>query len=114
MGLLSLGNLHYILLFMLMTIIFHHFETTLSQKIKVKFLGDVEWYLRMKFDWHHSTNGSVNCHISKEGYTAAIVKVMGLSTANKSPLMTSYWSGFPVDTVPNTSMSDEARAPLIA
>ncbi len=38
---------------------------------------------------------------------------MGLSTANKSPLMTPYRSSFPIDTIPEISMSDEDRAPLI-
>jgi hypothetical protein len=91
-----------------------YFETALSQKIKVEFLGDAEWYLGMKFDWHHSSDGSVHCRISQEGYAASIVEEMGLSNANKSPLMTPYRSGFPVDTIPHLSMTSEDRAPLVA
>ncbi len=41
-----------------------YFQTTLSQKLKVKFLGDTEWYLGMKLDWTHSSDGSVYCCIS--------------------------------------------------
>jgi hypothetical protein len=65
------------------------FQKALSQNIKVVY-GNVEWYLGMKFDWSTSSDGSVNCHISQEGYAAAIVKEMGLSQANTSPPITLY------------------------
>jgi hypothetical protein len=68
----------------------------------------------MKFDWSHSSDGSVNCRISQEGYAAAIVEDMGLSSANKSPLMTPFRSGLPIDTIPSVEMSPDDRAPLIA
>jgi hypothetical protein len=42
----------------------------------------------MKFDWATSSDGYITCRISKEGYAAAIVEEMGLSAANKSPLIT--------------------------
>jgi hypothetical protein len=44
----------------------------------------------MKFDWNTLPDGSVNCRISQEGYAAAIVEEMGLSNANKTPLMTPF------------------------
>lgn len=91
-----------------------YFETALSQKLKVDFLGDAEWYLGMKFDWHTSSDGSVSCRISQEGYADAIVAEMGLSNANKSPLMTPFRSGLPVDTIPHVDMSPESRAPQTA
>jgi hypothetical protein len=37
------------------------FKTALSQKIQVEFLGDAEWYIGIKFDWHHFTDGTVTC-----------------------------------------------------
>ncbi len=91
-----------------------YFETALSQKLKVDFLGDAEWYLGMKFDWNHHSDGSVGCRISQEGYAATIVEEMGLTHANKSPLMTPFRSGFPIDVIPLVDMSPEDRAPLIA
>jgi hypothetical protein len=54
------------------------FQTALSQKLKVDFLVDAEWYLGMKFDWNHLSDDSVYCHISQEGYAAIIVEEMGL------------------------------------
>ena len=56
-----------------------YFETTLSQKLTVDFLGEAEWFLGIKFDWSRHSNGNVQCHISQEGYAVAIVKEMGLS-----------------------------------
>jgi hypothetical protein len=91
-----------------------YFETALAQKLKVDFLGDPEWYLGMKFDWNTLSDGSVICHISQEGCAAAIVEEMGLSNANKTPLMTPFRSGLPVDTIPSTDMLPEDRAPLTA
>lgn len=57
---------------------------------------------------------TVTCRISQEGYAAAIVEEMGLSNANKSPLMTPFRSGLPIDTIPSIDMSAEERAPLTA
>jgi hypothetical protein len=91
-----------------------YFETALSQKLKVEFLGDAEWYLGMKFDWHTSSDGSITCRISQEGYADAIASDMGLSNANKSPMMTPFHSGFPVDMIPTIDMSPESRAPFTA
>jgi hypothetical protein len=52
--------------------------------------------------------------LSQEGYAAAIVEEMGLSAANKSPLMTPFRSGLPIDANPHVEMSPEDRAPLIS
>jgi hypothetical protein len=91
-----------------------YFQTALSQKLKVDFLGDTEWYLGMKIDWSTLSNGSVNCRISQEGYAATIVEEIGLSHANKSSLSTPYRSGLPVDTIPSIGMSSEDHAKLTA
>jgi hypothetical protein len=64
-----------------------YFRSALSQKIKVEFLGDAEWYIGIKFDWNKASDGSISCRLSQEGYAAAIVEDMGLSATNKSPLM---------------------------
>jgi hypothetical protein len=39
---------------------------------------------------------------------------MGLSSANKSPLMTPFRSGLPVDAIHHVDMTPAERAPLIA
>jgi hypothetical protein len=35
------------------------------------------------FDWHCSSDKSVDCHESQNGYAAAILEEMGLENANK-------------------------------
>jgi hypothetical protein len=65
---------NYFLYFSLDDDVERYFETALSQKLKVDFLGDAEWYVGMKFDWNTLPDGSVNCCISQEGYAAAIVE----------------------------------------
>jgi hypothetical protein len=91
-----------------------YFTTALSQKIKVEFLDDAEWYIGIKFDWHKFPDGTVFCRLSQEGYAAAMVKKMGLSSANKSPLMTPFSSSLPVDAILHVDMSPAERPPLIA
>jgi len=70
------------------------------RKIQVEFLGDAEWYIGIKFDWHRFLDGTITCRLSQEGYASAIVEEMGLSSANKCPMMTPFRSGFPIDTIP--------------
>jgi len=81
------------------------FRTALSQKIKVEFLGGAEWYIGIKFDWHHSSDGTLTCCLSQEGYASAIVDEMGLSSANKCPMVTSFLSGLPADAIPHVDMT---------
>jgi hypothetical protein len=90
-----------------------YFTTALSEKIQVEFLGDAEWCIGIKFGWHKFPDGTVSCQLSQEGYAAAIVKEMGLSLANKSPLMTPFRSGLPVDAILHVDMTPTERAPLI-
>jgi hypothetical protein len=91
-----------------------YFQMALSQKLKVDFMGEAEWFLGMKFDWQHSPTGDLSCRISQEGYASAIVEEICLSQCNKTPLMTPFRSGLPIDAIPHLDMSPEDRAPLIA
>jgi hypothetical protein len=91
----------------------NYFRTVPSQKLNVNFVGDAEWFVSMKFDWHTSSTGRTSCHLSQEGYVATIVEAMGLTHANKSPLMTPFCSGFPIDAIPHIDMSPADHAPLI-
>jgi hypothetical protein len=92
----------------------HYFQNALSQKLKVDFLGEAEWFLGMKFDWTRQQDGNAICRISQEGYVTTIANELGLSSANKNPLMTPFQSGLPINTIPKVDMSPAERAPLIA
>lgn len=103
-----------IIYFSLVDDVEQYFCLALSQKIKVDFLGDAEWYIGIKFVWNKSSDGSVSCHFSQEGYAAAIVEEIGLSQANKSPLMTSFRSGLPINAIPHFDTLPDVQAPLIS
>ena len=91
-----------------------YFETALSQKIKVDFMGEAEFFLGMKFDWFPSEDGHIDCRISQEAYANTIASEMGLQKHNVSPMMTPFRTGLPVDTIPNVTMLDADRLTLIA
>ena len=85
------------------------FHTALSQKIQVEFLGDAEWYIGIKFNWHRFSDATITCCLSQEGYASAIVEEMGLSSANKCPMMTPFRSGFPIDTIPHLDITPDCE-----
>jgi hypothetical protein len=49
-----------------------YFQNALSQKLKVDFLGEAEWFLGMKFNWVHSPSNNLTCCISQEGYASSL------------------------------------------
>jgi len=51
--------------------------------------------------------------LSQEGYAAAIVEEMGLSSANKCPIRTPFRSGLPIDAIPHIDMTPDEHAPLL-
>jgi hypothetical protein len=90
-----------------------HFETALASKVKVDFMGQVDYFLGILFDWRRHDDGSVSVHLSQEAYANQIIESMGLLDAVTSPTMTPYRSGLPVDCIPPVDMSDTERAPLL-
>jgi hypothetical protein len=79
------------------------------RKIQVEFLGDAEWYIGIKFNWHRFSDATITCCLSQEGYASAIVEEMGLSSANKCPMMTPFRSGFPIDTIPHLDITPDCE-----
>jgi len=90
-----------------------YFEETLASKVKVDFMGQVDYFLGILFDWKRHDDGSVSVHLSQEAYANQIVESMGLSDSVSSPTMTPYRSGLPIDCIPPVDMSDSERAPLL-
>jgi hypothetical protein len=86
-----------------------HFEQELASRIKVDFMGDVDYYLGICFNWRRESDGHVSVHMSQEGYANAFIDEMGLQNAVTSPKMTPYRSGLPIDSLPkqpNVSKTD--------
>ena len=91
-----------------------YFESSLSAKVKVDFMGDAEWFIGMKFDWNLSSDGHMECRLSQEAYSNIISEAMGLTDAMVSPRLTPFRSGYPIDAIPPKDMTAVERAPLIA
>jgi hypothetical protein len=117
---ISLVNCLYILQSMWMIyftfawkLMWNNIGTALSQKLNVDFIGDAKWFVGIKFDWHTSSAGKISCRLSQEGFAATIVEAMGLTKANKSPMMTQFHSGFPIDAIPHVDKSTADCTPLM-
>jgi hypothetical protein len=65
-----------------------YFEEALASKVKVEFMGQVNYFLGILFDWKHHADGSISVHLSQQAYTNQIMEAMGLSDAATSPTMT--------------------------
>jgi hypothetical protein len=91
-----------------------YFEAALAEKVKVDFMGQVEFFLGVAFQWTRHDDGHVSVHLSQEAYANEIVEAMGLADAVSSPTMTPFHSGLPIDALPNVDMSDSDRASLVS
>jgi hypothetical protein len=90
-----------------------YFETALASKVKVEFMGQVDYFLGILFDWTRHDDGHVSVHLSQEAYANQIVDAMGMSDATASPTMTPYRSGLPIDAISPVDMTESERAPLL-
>ena len=63
----------------------HYFEEALASKVKVDFMGQVDYFLGILFDWKRHDDGSVSVHLSQEAYANQVVESMGLSDSVSSP-----------------------------
>lgn len=90
-----------------------HFEQALTSKAKVDFMGQIDYFLGILFDWRWHKDGSISVHLSQEAYANQIVESLGLSDSVSSPTMMPYQSGPPIDTILLVDMYVSKRAPLL-
>ncbi|MGH7974214.1 MAG: hypothetical protein ACREBR_01715, partial [bacterium] len=92
-------------------IVERQFELVLSSKVKVDFMGDVEFFLGTQFQWSRDTDGNVKCHMSQNGYINMLIDKMDLREANTSPRATPYRSGLTIDSLPtSTGLSNTEKS----
>ncbi|KAL7547756.1 hypothetical protein ACHAWF_011034 [Thalassiosira exigua] len=89
------------------------FERLLAQHIMVDFMGTVEWFLGIHFQWN-ATPSSVSVHLNQAGFAANTVESFNLQDRNVTPDATPYRSGLPIDGIaesdePKTSSALEKR-----
>ena len=83
------------------------FERLLAAKLKVEFMGTVNWFLGTHFECSSHQDGALSCHLSQEAYTQNIVERHCLQNINFNPLATPYQSSYPIDCVPSAIIDEE-------
>ena len=87
----------------------HRFERLLRSKLKIDFMGTVNWFLGTHFEWSSHQDGALSVHLSQEAYAQNIVETHRLSGINLNPLATPYRSGCPIDAIPSATIDEDDK-----
>ncbi len=71
------------------------FERLLRERVKVDFMGLVEWFLGIHFSWR-ITKFAVDVHMNQSGFAANLVKQFCHDEWDHTPDATPYQSGVPM------------------
>ena len=87
------------------------FESRLSKLTTVDFMGTVQHFLGIKFQWVQSPS-SLTVHLSQPAFTDHILQEHGLNLDSATSSRTPYRSGLPVDSIPSIDMPNDAKNTL--
>jgi len=87
------------------------FERLLAKSLAVEFMGPVEWFLGIHFQWK-STPSAVSCHMNQAAFAANLVKQFDQHHKSPTPTATPYRSGMPIDAIPDSTEDDNCPALL--
>ena len=82
------------------------FRAYLAKHIAVDWMGDVDFFLGTSFTWKRLTNDNVSIHLSQATFTEHLAHRLSVDTMNKTPNMTPYRSGLPIDSIQASDPSD--------
>ena len=82
------------------------FCAELAKHIAVDWMGDVDFFLGTSFTWKRLTNDNVSVHLSQATFTEHLAHRFSVDTMNKTPNMTPYRSGLPIDSIQASDPSD--------
>ena len=82
------------------------FQRILASKIKVDFMGDVDYLLGTAFTWKRHTNGELSAFLSQTAFTEYMAHRFAVDTMTPVPNMTPYRSGLPIDAIPPPNPKD--------
>ena len=83
------------------------FQNELKKKVVVDFMGNVDWFLGTAFSWTKHKNGHLSVqHLCQSAFTEYTAHRFGIDRFNRTPNMTPYWSGFPIDSIPPPTKDD--------
>jgi hypothetical protein len=82
------------------------FQKLLKALISVDFMGAVEWFLGIHFQWL-ITPKEVQVHLSQTGFAAHLVGEKNFHMRNITPEATPYHLGLPIDAIPGTDEDEQ-------
>ena len=82
------------------------FQKSLADKIKVDFMGDVDYFLGTAFTWTRQDDGHLAVHLCQSAFTEFTSNRFGVDKMNRVPNMSPYRSGMPIDSIPNADPHD--------
>ncbi len=87
------------------------FERLLKNRVKVDFMGLVEWFLGIHFSWR-TTPSKVDVHLTQTGFAANLVEQFCRGSWEPTPTAMSYRSGVPIDSIASSSDDDDSPSQL--
>ena len=81
----------------------------LADQIPVDFMGTVEWFLGIHFNWNVSDD-EVEVHLNQSGFARNLVERFECETRDPTPTATPWRSGLPIDSIPSASIDDVSPA----
>ena len=84
-----------------------YFEASLASLLRIDFLGPVEYYLGILFDWSRDGNDNLCVHLSQEAYVSYLLEQFGFDENALDTKVTPFRSGHPVDAIPRDNVLPE-------
>ncbi len=87
------------------------FERLLGERVKVDFMGLVEWFLGVHFSWR-ITKSTVDVHMNQSGFAANLIEQFCRDEWEPTPDTTPYRSGVPIDSIAPSTDADGSPAQI--
>jgi hypothetical protein len=83
------------------------FEAELKKHVVVNFMGEVDYFIGTAFTWKRHDNGHLSVHLCQSAFTEFTAHCFNsVHRYNRTPHMTPYRSGIPIDSIPATDPKD--------
>ena len=69
-------------------------------------MGDVNYFFGNAFTWARCDNGHLSIHLCQSAFTKFTGQCFGVDKFNRTPNITPYRAGYPIDTIPNANPKD--------
>ena len=82
------------------------FKKLLQERIQVNSVGYVDYFLGTACSWLKHKDGNISVYICESTFTEFTAHRFSVHTLNKVPNITTYRSGFPIDSIPTIDPLD--------